>query len=279
MDAHNLVRALVRALFFLVFSLWAVNISAGTIDPNTPDEQYVAFGQKFPCIVRLRADQYETKDDKIIRIRQWGSAVIIRPHWLLTVAHVVADVKDHCAVKDDDSEFPLPKVFIHESFKEETLGHFDIALAYSPKDFALEFYCPLYAKDDELGKPVTIAGYGITGTFLTGAVRSDNKKRAGHNAVEGIERSVLICRPDRGPKRFPLEFLITPGDSGGGLFIGNELAGINSFLMATDKKPDGTYTDEAAHTRISIYVDWVNDIINKYEAALTQPQSAGEVPK
>lgn len=279
MDATYLVRSLWRVLFFLVFSLWAVTIRAGTIDPNTPDEKYVEFGRQFPCVVRLRSDQYEKVEEKLIRIRQWGSGVIIRPHWLLTAAHVVTDVKDHCAVKDDDSEFPLSRVFIHDEFNENTLGHFDIALAYSPKDFALDFYCPLYRKDDELGKAVTISGYGIAGTFLTGGVKPDHQKRAGHNAVEGIERSVLICRPDRGSKRFPLEFVITPGDSGGGLFIGNELAGINSFLMATDKKPDGTYTDEAAHIRVSAYADWVNDIVNKYEAALTQPQSAEEVPK
>lgn len=280
MDAlHPMRSLLMRALFFLVFSLWAVTIRAGTIDPNTPDEQYVAFGQKFPCVVRLRADQYETRGDKTIRTRHWGSAVIIRPHWLLTAAHVVTGVQDHCAIKDDNSEFSLPNVFVHRDYKEETLGQFDIALAYSPKDFKLEFYCPLYTEADELGKSVTIAGYGFTGTFLTGFTHADSKKRAGHNAVEGVERAVLICRPDRGSKRFPLEFIITPGDSGGGLFIGDKLAGISSFLMAADKIPNGTYTDEAAHTRVSLYADWVNDSIEEYEAALTQPQSAEEVPK
>ena len=65
--------------------------------------------------------------------------------------------------------------------------------------------------------------------------------------------------------KFPLEFMIAPGDSGGGMFIGNKLAGINSFLMAADKKPDGTYGDEAAFTRISLYVDWIAEQIEKHE--------------
>lgn len=264
---------LARLLRYVVFAFATSAAFAGTIDPNTPDDKYIEFGKKFPCVVRLRAEKYERKDEKTIRIRQWGSAVIVRPHWILTAAHVAIDVENHCVIKDDNTEFPLTKVFVHSEFTEDNLGHFDIALGYSPKDFDLEFYCPLYTDNDELGKAVTIAGYGIQGTFLTGARLADEKKRAGHNRVEGIERTVLVCRPDRHPIKFPLEFIITPGDSGGGLFINNKLAGINSFLMATDGKPDGTYTDESAHIRVSAYTDWVNDTINMYEASLTQPSS------
>lgn len=265
MDINEILARLLRyvALAFVTSTAFA-----GTIDPNTPDEKYIEFGKQFPCVVRIRAEQYQQKDDKTFKIRQWGSAVIVRPNWVLTAAHVASGVQDHCAVKDDATEFPLTKVFVHQDFKEENLGHFDIALGYSPKDFDLEFYCPLYTGDDELGKAVTIAGYGIQGTFFSGAKIADEKKRAGHNRVEGIERSVLICRPDRGRNRFPLEFIITPGDSGGGLFIENKLAGINSFLMATDGKPDGTYTDEAAHIRVSVYADWVERVIAEYESTL-----------
>ena len=107
-----------------------------------------------------------------------------------------------------------------------------------------------------MGKQITIAGYGSHGTFLTGAKESDGIKRAGSNVIDGIEKSILICTPSTSGKT-ALEFMIAPGDSGGGMFIGNKLAGINSFLMAKDKKPDGTYTDESAFTRISLYADWI----------------------
>ena len=49
------------------------------------------------------------------------------------------------------------------------------------------------------------------------------------------------------------------------MFIGNKLAGINSFLMSTDAKPDGTYGDESAFTRVSLYVEWVNEQIAAHE--------------
>jgi hypothetical protein len=63
-----------------------------------------------------------------------------------------------------------------------------------------------------------------------------------------------------------LEFLIASGDSGGGLFIDNKLAGINSCVMAVDKKPDSTYNDESGHTRISKFIGWIKENIEKKRA-------------
>jgi hypothetical protein len=239
------------------------NTLAGTRDPDTPDSKYLEFGQQFPSVKKLRG--IVTYNDK--ETYQYGSAVVIGPHWILTAAHVAEDAKDLTILGDDDTKFPLTKVIVHHDYNHANIGYHDIALGYSPKDFALKFYTPLYTASDELGKPVTIAGYGFNGTFLTGMSENDGQRRAGHNKVEGIERAVLVCRPDS-IKKFPLEFIITPGDSGGGLFIGNKVAGINSMLMAIDKKPNGTYTDEAAHTRVSLYADWVNAQITQYELTL-----------
>lgn len=256
---------LTKILFLTVFLfLFFTNtVSAGTRDPNTADSQYVEFGKQFKNVRRLRG--IVTYNEK--ETYQYGSAVIIKPHWVLTAAHVAEDAKELTILDDANSKFPLTKIIVHDEYAHDKIGYHDIALGYSPEDFNLEFYTPLYTDSDELGKAVTIAGYGFHGTFLTGMQENDSQRRAGHNKVEGIERAVLVCRPDI-TNRFPLEFIITPGDSGGGLFIGNKLAGINSMLMAIDKKPDGTYTDEAAHTRVSLYYDWVNAQIAQYEMAL-----------
>jgi hypothetical protein len=240
---------------------------AGTRDPGTPDEKYREFGKKFPSVMRLRAN---ITDPASKYPYQYGSAVAIRPHWVLTAAHVLAGAETPVAFLDSDDmdkEFALGPVFVHRDFEEETVGFHDIALLYSPEDLGLDFYTALYTDKDEIGKAVTIAGYGFHGTFHTGGVEIDSNKRAGHNKIDGAERAILLCSPSVQDK-FPLEFMIASGDSGGGLFIGNKLAGINSFLMAVDKKPDGTYGDEAAFTRVSLYADWVESQIQRHEAAI-----------
>jgi len=269
MDVGEFLVRLVRyVIFFLALSKASY---AGTIDPHTPDAQYVEFGKAFPWVVQI-GNMIDCKKCGETH-PQLASAVIIRPHWALTAAHVVQDAKEHY-IKVQDKRHALTHVVWHKDFEENKVGWHDIALCYSPDDFGLKTYLPLYRKTDELGKAVTIAGWGSHGTFQTGAVKFDNNRRAGHNRVEADQLAILICRPSR-PKKFPLEFMIGPGDSGGGLFIGNELAGINSFLSAADGKADGTYTDESAFTRISLYADWVELQIEKYENALQARTTTG----
>jgi hypothetical protein len=59
----------------------------------------------------------------------------------------------------------------------------------------------------------------------------------------------------------PLEGLIAPGDSGGGLFIttstGTYLAGINSFVGSDFGLPRSVYGNFSGHTRVSAFSDWI----------------------
>jgi hypothetical protein len=263
-----------------------LHVFAGTIDPNTPDSKYVEFGKQFPSVVKIHAETHvpeltingilvkTDKDGPPIKVMHNASAVIIQPHWILTAAHVVEGATVQY-VEHNGEKFPLAAMILHPQYTTDIFGHYDLALGYSPKDFRLEFYTPLYNDSDEVAKTVTIAGFGWHGTFVTGGQHYDGRKRAGSNRIAEIDRGALVVDAD-GPSRTALEFLICPGDSGGGLFIGDKLAGINSFLMATDKKPDGTRTDKAAFTRVSLYTAWVQQEIAKYELALkteSQPES------
>lgn len=263
-----------RLFISILILLYSGFTFAGTRDPNTPDEKYVEFGKSFPWVVSIE-NTIDCENCKKTHA-QLASAVLIRPNWALTAAHVIKDAKDNVLIVGE-KRHPVTHAVYHQDFRDNRVGFHDIALCYSPDEFGLEFYTPLYKKTDEVGKAITIAGWGSTGTFLTGAGSTDGKKRAGHNRISGEYSTVLTCSPAR-PKKFPLEFMIAPGDSGGGMFIGNELAGINSFLTAEDKKPDGTYTDESAFTRVSLYVDWVEMQIKKYENAMqTRATTDGEL--
>jgi hypothetical protein len=155
-------------------------------------------------------------------------------------------------------------MILHPEYKTDVFGYHDIAIGHLSKKIELEFYPPLYENDDEAGKVCSIAGVGFTGNFNTGAKVHDGKKRAGSNIIDKTERSVLICSPSRRhEKPTELEYMICSGDSGGGLFIGNALAGINSSVIGYDGLSNSTYGDEACHTRVSLYSEWIKKQLGK----------------
>jgi secreted trypsin-like serine protease len=229
-----------------------LSLIGGTIDPHVPDEKYINFGKDFPYIHKL-CGQYE--DNTLF----CASCVSIDSHWALTAAHVVQNSK-LCILGEGEKTFLVKQVFIHEEFNNDKFGFSDIALCYIENDLGLKFYPQLYEDNDELDKTCTISGYGATGTFSTGWNNVDNKKRAGSNKVDIIDRDLLVCSPSISNKT-SLEFLIANGDSGGGLFIGNKIAGINSCVLAKDKVPNSNYGDEGGHTRVSKYVEWIKSVI------------------
>lgn len=247
---------MIRAFFILL--LLCSLCYGGTRDPSTPDQKYVEYGQKFTYVGQLCGTNADNK-------MYCASAVAIKRRWIITAAHVVKDSKS-CFLKIKEKKIEISKIFIPDEF-EKNFGYYDIALGKSSEDIELDFFPELYSKDDEVGKICCISGFGIHGTFNSGANLSDGKQRAGSNIIEYIDRHLLICSPSKpnDKKRTSLEFLIASGDSGGGLFIDNKLAGINSCVLATDKNPNSTYGDESGHTRISVNLPWILETIEKNE--------------
>jgi len=245
-----------KSLILIILMLINSTSFAGTREESIEDSRHIEYGKKFKYIYKICGTY---KDGKLF----CGSAIVIDRHWILTAAHVVNNHK-FCIISQDDKTNTVDEIIVHEDFVREKFGSADIALGYMEKPIVLDFYPSLYEDKDELNKVCCISGYGLTGTFKTGANISDNKKRAGSNIIDAIDRELLLCnassRDDKNATE--LEFLIAGGDSGGGLFIDGKLAGINSIVLAADKKPDSSYGDESAHTRISSYSKWIRDKIN-----------------
>lgn len=238
--------------FLLIIFLIFINIvNAGTIDPSIDDSKYIEYGKKFKYVYKI-CGTYE--DGQLF----CASAVAIDKNWVLTAAHVVNGART-AIVSQDDKAFLVKEIICSENFQSNSFGYGDIAICYIKDDLGLDFYPPLYDKDDELDKICCISGYGITGDFNTGSKLADGKKRAGSNKIIRTERDLLVCDATRRSNRghTELEFLIASGDSGGGLFIDGKLAGINSCVMTDDKNPNSNYGDESGHTRISKYVQWI----------------------
>lgn len=249
----NLIKNLV--LFLVIFL--GGNSIGGTIDPNTPDEKYVEYGEKFDCVLEILGS-YEHNKQLFS-----ASCVAIDKNWVLTAAHVVKGARFVFIYHEKDKRCVIiDEVIPHESFEEKIFGTADIALCHTSSDIGLDFYPELYNDSEEIGKICSIAGYGFTGTFNSGMKRNDGKKRAGSNKIDHISNDLLVCSPSIMDKT-SLEFLIASGDSGGGLFIDGRLAGINSCVTAIDKKPDSTYNDEGGHTRVSKFLAWIKKHMQK----------------
>lgn len=227
-------------------------MNAGTIHPDVSDTKCVEYGKKFRCVAKL-IGRYKNNQQYA------ASAVIIRPKVILTAAHVIIDSQE-CFVVLDEKKFSLKKIIMPSNFKEHIFGHNDLAIGLTDENLDLDFYPELYCDSDEIGQTAAICGFGIFGTFDTGSGKYDGQRRAGSNKVEYIDRGLLVCTASSQDKT-SLEFLISSGDSGGGLFINKKLAGINSGVMASDNITDSSYTDESGHTRVSDHCDWIKQII------------------
>lgn len=242
-----------RNIFILFFCLICSMSIGGTTDPKKSDELYINYGNEFSCIFRIRC----VTNTGIV---YHASAVAIDDNWILTAAHVLVNSNDVTVLVGDDL-IKIDKIISHKKFIESNYGYYDIALCHVVKSFDLNTYPKLYTKKDEVGKICSITGFGAYGTFETGSIKTDGKKRAGLNRIDSVDRQLLISTPSKSNSKdnTELEYMIANGDSGGGLFIDNKLAGINSCVMATDKVTNSNYGDEAGHIRISEFVEWIKE--------------------
>jgi hypothetical protein len=135
-----------------------------------------------------------------------------------------------------------------------------------------------YTGSGEVGQTGTFVGFGLTGTGLTGYQTLDNQKRAFENVIDGdFGNPSLVLGSDfdsphsaaynafGDPTPLSLEGCVAPGDSGGGVFItvGSQtyLAGIISFVAATDGNANASYGDVSGFGRVSSFLPWIMSVI------------------
>jgi len=242
-----------KVVIFIALSLACVVGFSGTIDPNTPDSKHIEYGSKFVYIAKVHGTTPDTKP-------YFGSGIAHQSNVIITAAHIVQDVGT-CRATINSKTINVSKIIVHPNYKMDQFGYYDIAICILEDDIGLEWYPELYTNKNEVGKICSIAGYGATGNFLVGVNKLDDKLRAGSNTIDSIDRGLLVCSPSR-TNRTELEYCIASGDSGGGLFIGNKLAGINSCVIHDKGMIKSAYGTFSGHTRISDHVEWITNTIS-----------------
>lgn len=148
----------------------------------------------------------------------------------------------------------------------------------------------LYSGTNEDLQVGSYVGFGNTGNGISGAnTTSFGTKRAGQNTIGlgsrlGYSNAILVSDFDdprsvnpSDPLSRPLnlEYQLAPGDSGGALFIGGLLAGVNSFISSLDGRTDADYGDISATTRVSSHSNWIRNVIS----GLAQTGVANSLPR
>ena len=202
---------------------------------------------------------------------------IIADQWAISAAHCAVLIMDkfeagriHFVIINDE-EIEVDKVIMYKEWSNDSpeldislLN--DIALLHLKTKPADAMQAKLYANEDEIDKLIYMVGKGAKGNGLTGVNGVDWKQRGATNRIETATDKWLTWtfdHPDTKTKYLTeYEGISGPGDSGGPAFILKDdvvyLAGISSWQDTKDG-PEGLYGVVDNYTRVSQYIQWINE--------------------
>jgi len=270
----------VPLVLLIVLAAFAPFSSAGTIRHDRDPQLYLDLAGQ-PEYAGVGRFDFTTPSGPYM-----GSGTLIASDWVLTAGHVV-DRATSLTFTIAGNTYTAASWLAYPRWNGNLLSGYDIGLVQLDSEVSGITPAMLYTGSDELGAEAVAVGFGMTGTGQTGAVSFDGQKRAGQNDIDVLytknpkKKNPRILLSDFDNPGDPddsvygsvipadLEYLIAPGDSGGGLFIdfdddglGALLVGVHSFGASFDGEIDSDYGDVSGHTRVSEFDKWINNVLS-----------------
>lgn len=265
-------------LFSCVILATGVNNAQAILRRSDRSEvQYATLAERYPAVCLVCADG-----------KGLASGTLIAPRWVLTAAHVVdpwtlksewvkSSVESKWSVLFAGSQEVSVKRFIEYPGYSNKDGGVDIALL--ELDSPVEGIAPIpcYTGSDELGRQITLVGFGGTGTIETGGPKGaaamkflktpaqQRVKLAGTDVIIEMSDRYFLTRVDRPEQATDLEAGFSGGDSGGPTLIhvdGQEyVAGLMGWTASIPVSADPTlpYGNLLAFHRVSYAAQWIED--------------------
>lgn len=206
-------------------------------------------------VVSVRVDDADP-DDGVCT----GTA--IGPHWVITARHCVeAAAKPGGSVRTGQGEDQ--RVFTVD--RHEVAPRGDIALLHTAEDMGLSAYASV--ADTVPSGDVTIYGWSSDGSG------GSSRLPAADATVRGESPLALFDAPTALDVALKHGARIQPGDSGGAIFAGGEVAGIMSAGLFED--PDNP-TEEEMHSNAAVAVAPVAEQAEWIRGVVAEPERASE---
>lgn len=228
----------------------------------------------------------EKVPDYLIDMPGEGHGVLIKPNWIVTVAHLIFSDYTGKEILVHGKKYKIEKVIVHNNAKQADSSLFkgdamplmdfmkttsDIALIKLTESVSHVKPISLYLERDEKGKTITAFGRGSTGNGKNGSIfetKREKTLRTMTNIVDVAEGDWISITLDNNDKALELEGIDGSGDSGGALIIEKNgmqyLAGLFSWDYVEGDLQSfkhGLYGGKSYQVRISSYASWISEHI------------------
>jgi hypothetical protein len=249
------MRTLVRAFAAVLLALGSASSAKAIIMRHDREAaRYAALGRKYTAVGFLG---------------QSVTCTLVAPRWALGAAHTVEDhldARSKLTVVFKGKTYAIDKIILHpKRVRGSVDSSADLVLLHLASPAEGTAPVALYDRDDEPGKIVTIAGYGETGTGLTGGTGERGQLLGAMNMVEAAFEHSLVFTFDPPPGGLELEGLPGPGDSGCPALLEENgkvfLVGVGSFNSGSDETAS-RYGTLDGFARVSAHRQWITETID-----------------